>query len=100
VFRFLGVDPAFEPDFSTPHAPGGLPVSLVLERFFMSRTIRSAVEPWVPGRVANWVRRLRTRTMRQAPRLPAELRKELTAHFREDIARTSELIGRNLDHWL
>jgi hypothetical protein len=38
--------------------------------------------------------------MRQAPSLPAGLRKELTGHFREDVARTSELIGRSLEHWL
>jgi hypothetical protein len=38
--------------------------------------------------------------MRQAPRLPADLKKELTGHFRDDITKTSELIGRSLEHWL
>jgi hypothetical protein len=38
--------------------------------------------------------------MRQAPPLPADLKKELTAPFREDIRKTSELVGRSLDHWL
>lgn len=100
VFRFLDVDPAFEPDFSTPHAPGGIPASVLLESFFMSRAVRSAVEPWLPARAANWVRRVRARNMRQPPRLPVDLKQELTRHFRDDIAMTSELIGRNLDHWL
>jgi len=99
VYRFLNVDPGFVPDFSTPHAAGGMPASVVLEGFFL-RSARSPVKPWVPKRTANWFRRLRTRTMRQAPALPAELRKELTGHFREDIAKTAELIGRSLDHWL
>jgi hypothetical protein len=38
--------------------------------------------------------------MRQPPALPPALKQELTAHFRDDIARTSQLIGRSLDHWL
>ncbi len=99
VYRFLGVDPTFVPDFNTPHAAGGMPASTTLEAIFL-RSARSPVKTWVPKRTANWFRRLRTRTMRQTPALPADLRKELTGHFREDIARTAELIGRSLDHWL
>jgi hypothetical protein len=99
VYRFLNVDPAFVPDFTTPHAAGGMPASVALEGVFL-RSARSPVKLWVPKRTANWFRRLRTRTMRQAPPLPADLRKELTGHFREDIAKTAELIGRSLDHWL
>jgi len=54
----------------------------------------------MPTRAANWVRQLRTSNLRQAPPLPVELRQELTRQFRTDIARTSELIGRNLQHWV
>ncbi len=99
VYRFLNVDPAFVPDFATPHAPGGIPASPMLERLFL-RSGKSALKPWVPKPAANWVRRLRTRTFRPAPPLPKELRKELTRPFEDDIAKTSERIGRNLDHWL
>ena len=100
VYRFIGVDPAFVPDFDTPHAPGGMPASTFLEGMFTSGAIMSAVKPWVPLRAANWIRRLRTRNMRKPPALPPALRRELTAPFRDDIARTSELIGRDLQHWL
>lgn len=99
VYRFLNVDPAFVPDFATPHAPGGIPASPMLERIFV-RGGKSAVRTWVPKPAANWLRRLRTKTFRAPPPLPKELKKELTRHFEDDIARTSELIGRNLDHWL
>jgi hypothetical protein len=98
LYRFLEVDPAFVPDVAVPHAPGGLPASPILEKLFV-RSARATVKPWVPGPAVNWVRRLRTRTMRPVPPLPADLREELTGRFREDIARTSELIGRSLDHW-
>jgi hypothetical protein len=100
VYDFVGVDSRFTPDFDAPHNIGGLPESRVLEGFLTSKRIRAAVEPWVPTAVANWVRRLRMKNMRPAPPLPAELRRELSGHFRDDIRRTGELIGRRLDHWL
>jgi hypothetical protein len=100
VYRFLGVDPTFVPDFGTPHAPGGLPVSRVLESFFTSKAIQSAVKPWIPSGAANWIKRVRRRNLQPAPRLPAKLKNQLTAQFRDDIRKTSALIGRSLDHWL
>lgn len=100
LYRFLEVDPHFVPDLGTPHNVGGVPASMALERVFTSKAIRKAVEPWIPKRLVDQVRRLRTRNLRRAPALPAELRGELIAHFREDIAKTSELIGRSLEHWL
>jgi Sulfotransferase family len=99
VYRFLNVDPAFVPDFSSPHAVGGMPSSLLVEGV-LARSPVSAVKTWIPKRAANWVRRLRARNMRQAPSLPAELRKQLTRPFRDDIEKTSKLIGRDLGHWL
>jgi hypothetical protein len=100
IYRFLGVDPAFVPDFDTPHNIGGMPANRQLERLFSSSTLRRAVAPLVPQRAAKWVRRLRARNMVTAPALPPELRKELTHHFRDDIVQTSRLIGRSLEHWL
>lgn len=100
VYRFLKVDPEFVPDLETPHNIGGIPTSRALERFLTSRRLRAVVQPWLPTRAINWVRHLRTRNLRTAPPLPAELKRELTEYFRGDIARTSELIGRDLEHWL
>ena len=101
VYRFVGVDPAFAPDFETPHAIGGLPASRLLERLMTNRAVGSLVKPLLPGRAANWVRRMRARNLQKAPPLPPELRRELTARvFRDDIQRTGDLIGRSLTHWL
>jgi hypothetical protein len=99
VYRFLNVDPTIVPDMDTPHNVGGMPSSMLMEGMFTSKAV-AAVKPWIPRDVANWVRRLRTRNMRPAPRMPAELRQQLTSEFRSDIAATSKLIGRSLDHWL
>jgi Sulfotransferase family len=100
VYRFLAIDSEFVPDLETAHNVGGVPASRALESFLTNRSLRAVVEPWIPRRAADWVRRIRTSNMRKAPPLPPELRKELTSRFREDIVRTSGLIGRSLDHWL
>lgn len=101
VYRFVGVDPAFAPDFETPHAIGGLPASRLLERLMTNRAVGSIVKPLLPGKAANWVRRMRARNLQKPPALPPELRRELTARiFRDDIERTGQLIGRSLTHWL
>jgi len=100
LYGFLGVDPGFVPDLETPHNVGGVPASMTLERLFTSKRIRAAVESLIPKATVDRIRRLRTRNLRRPPALPAELRGELIRYFRDDIAATSELIGRSLDHWL
>ena len=100
VYRFLGIDQSFVPDMETPHNVGGVPSSRLLERVLTSKVVNQKIKPWVPSGAVNWARHLRTRSMRRPPSLPRELKAELTTHFRNDIVRTSELIGRSLDHWL
>jgi sulfotransferase family protein len=101
VYRFVGVDPAFAPDFDTPHAIGGLPARRWLERVLTNRAVGAVVKPILPMGAANWVRRMRARNLKKAPPLPADLRRELTTRiFRDEIERTGRLIGRSLDHWL
>ncbi|TMK34557.1 MAG: sulfotransferase [Actinobacteria bacterium] len=100
LYRFLGADDSFVPDFDTPHNVGGMPASMLLERVFTNDSLRRAVDPWIPKRAADWARRTRTRNLRRAPRLPNELAKELRERFRDDISKTAELIGRDLSLWL
>jgi len=100
VYRWLGIDSGFVPDFDTPHALGGMPANRFLEGLFTSSAIGRVVRPWVPKQATNWVKRLRSRNLRQAPSLPKDLRQELTRPFHDDIRKTSELIGRDLQHWM
>jgi hypothetical protein len=100
MYESLDIDPAFVPNLETPHNIGGVPASMTLDRLLTSKAIRAAVRPWIPQRMLDGIRRLRTRNLRRAPPLPAQLRSELVGHFRDDIAKTSELIGRSLEHWL
>ncbi len=101
VYRFVGVDPGFAPDFDTPHAIGGLPASRLLEKLLTNRAVQMTVKPLLPGGAANWVKRMRARNLKKPPPLPSDLKRELThRNFRDDIRRTAEVIGRSLDHWL
>jgi Sulfotransferase family len=100
VYRSIGVDPTFAPDLDTPHNVGGMPSNRTLERILTSSTLKRVLEPLIPRRAADLARRLRTRNLQKAPPLPEELRSELAEHFRDDIEKTSALIGRSLDHWL
>jgi sulfotransferase family protein len=100
LYGFLGVDPGFAPDLETPHNIGGVPRHMLVERILTSHALRRVAEPLIPRRAIDRIRRARTRNLRRAPALPRELRLELVERFREDVLRTSELIGRSLDHWL
>jgi hypothetical protein len=101
VYRFVGVDSGFAPDFDTPHAIGGLPASRMVERLLTNRAVGAVIKPLLPMNAANWIRRMRARNLKKAPPLPPELKRELTTRiFRDEIERTARLIGRSLDHWL
>lgn len=100
VYEAVGVDPTFSPDLETPHNVGGVPSNMALERMLTSGTIRKALEPWIPRRVADLARRLRTRNLKRAPAMPPEMRARLSRSFEDDIRATSALIGRSLDAWL
>lgn len=101
VYRFLGIDAEHVPDFATPYNVGGMPANALLERLFTSgAAIRTTIEPWLPKGITRWARRLRASNMQKAPRLPADARRHLMAHFRDDILRTMELTGIDLRDWL
>jgi hypothetical protein len=100
LYRFLQISPDFVPDFHTPHNVGGMPASMLMEKVFTNGNLKRALEPWVPKRAADLARRVRTRNMRRAPPLPPDLKATLQENFREDIGKTSGLIGRDLSSWL
>jgi hypothetical protein len=102
IFRFLGVDDAFEPDTSLRHNPSGIPRSRALLGLVKRpNAVKSALKPLLPGgvrkrisvNVQNWM-------LEKAPPLPEEARGELAEAYREDILGLQDLIGRDLSGWL
>lgn len=101
IYRFLGVRPDFEPNLGTPYNVGGLPSRMWLERMFhVGARVRNQVEPLLPRRLTDRLRKLRAANMRRAPSLPADIHARLLAFFAADIIDTARLIGRSLDAWL
>jgi hypothetical protein len=105
VYRFLGVDPSFEPDLDARNA-SNFPLSVKFQAFVSRRWNGSPLFPRGPIRgrdkthypIALAINGLLGAYRKE--RLHPETRRALTARFAPDIARTAALIGRNLDHWV
>lgn len=105
VYKFLGVDPEFEPELDV-HNASGFPLSVRLQAFVGRRWHAHPLTPREPVRrrdrlhipVAIGINMLLGRYRRG--RMRRETRRALLERFRPDIERTASLIGRNLDHWL
>jgi len=99
VFTFLDVDPAFHPTLEH-HNVTRYPVK--------STTVAAAVRR-VPGKAlarrfvpaSTWASAKRALRRRNSvrPEFPPDLRRELIELYRDDIALTEELVGRDLSAW-
>ncbi|MDT5271644.1 MAG: hypothetical protein QOH49_3830 [Acidobacteriota bacterium] len=101
IFRFLNVDDSFVPDMSVRHNESKLPRSRALQTFLTEpRASKNFVKMFVQAR---WSRRIGNSLRRKnltKPSLSAELRRQLTEVYREDIKELQEMLGRDLSHWL
>lgn len=105
IYRFLGVDPDFEPDLEVRNA-SQFPLSVKAQAFIGRRWHGQPLYPRTPLRrrdklhypIAMSVNLLlgQYRTERVRP----ETRRALLERFRPDIEKTSALIGRDLGMWL
>ena len=100
LYAFLGADPAFRPGLDVRHNEGGAARSRLLNAVVNNQALRYAVGPRTPEWVRRVVRGVRRRNTSAASGLPADLRRELTRLYRDDILRTQDLVGRDLSHWL
>jgi hypothetical protein len=105
VYRFLGVDPEFEPELDV-HNQSAVPLSIRLQAFIASRWRGHPLIPDEPLRRRDRLHypvafniNLLLGQYREA-RLRSKTRRALVARFRPDIEKTAALIGRNLDAWV
>jgi hypothetical protein len=98
IYRFLGVDPAFEPS-TTRFNESRFPFSVRLQ-YLIARDMNRSVEGRI-GRVRGRLFVVNGRLGRLRTRgLEPRTRHRLLDAYRDDIRRTAALIGRPLDHWL
>mgnify|MGYP000024875779 CR=1 FL=1 len=102
TLQFLDVDDRFVPEFQVVNA--AKPVALGLNRFFATRpTLRNAIHRLVPAEVQ---RKLIdalpyvASTVQRPAKIDPELRRRLIPRFAADVRRLSEILGRDLTHWV
>lgn len=105
VLRFLGVDNTFRPDFSV-HNPNKVARSkrlMYLRQNYpeWARRLGAALLPAKKARNAlmGTFTRLLTKETKRPP-MPTETRRKLESEFRPEVERLSELLGRDLTHWV
>lgn len=100
ILGFIGVDPDHPLDVATRHnASGGEVRNPVVRRLWQaSAAVRVRVRPFVPVGVRDRAFRAATGSLRPTP-MPDEARRLLVAHYRDEVARLGELLGRDLSHW-
>jgi hypothetical protein len=99
LYAFLGIDEHFAVDVATRHNAAAVP-RLMLFNWMLSKGITTfrRVFPWLPKDTGIAVRIKRPFLRPPAP-LPPAIRRRLVDYFGDDIARTGQLIGRDLSRW-
>jgi len=100
ALQFLGVDPGFQPVFSVIN-PNRTARSRALQQVLFHSTgrVRKVAKRVVPGSLRRGIITLNTRHVAR-PEISASLRLRLNDVFRADVSRLSELLERDLSHWV
>jgi hypothetical protein len=99
LFRFLSVDPQFQPDMTRrmmePHVPQSVTVAYFLKRYGLWQQVKRWSPRFLQGA-------LRAAAFRKRTRLAMDVRdrQELQEYYRADVLRLSDLLGRDLGAWL
>lgn len=103
LFRFLGVDAAFEPDTSQRHNVSLVPRHQTYHRLVAGQNrLKSILKPLLPSGLRQRLRENLTaqEEMVAPPRLDPTRRAHLIELFREDILELQDLLARDLSVWL
>ncbi len=93
VFRFLGVDPEFQPDTMQRYLQQKVPRVRAME------PLMRAVRSWVPPFARRALKPLVYRR-RETIEMSAKTRAMLVEYYRQDIGRLSTMLQRDLSEWL
>lgn len=101
MIAFLGVEPDACIDVSARHNRSGIPRNASLSKALTgSHPLKQALKAIIPeGLGHRFVSKIQGANIRR-PSLKRELRRRLTETYRDDIKLLSDLIHRDLSHWL
>jgi hypothetical protein len=100
IFRFIGVDPSFEPDTDDRLNVSGIPRNRAIYDYYSSANLVHLVGRMIPKFARRIMKSGLARTLLKKPELEPSIRKKLVDCFREDVGDLEELIGRDLSGWL
>lgn len=100
MFRFLGVDPTFQPDTSFRDNVSGYPKNRALQRFIDQPNLaKPLIRALLPEK---WRQKIATQLRRknlQKPMLDPAIRADLTASYQRDIEQLAALTGQDFSLW-
>lgn len=105
MFRFLDVNPTFEPDLRARANQSGVPkygwLSAATRKFFeRPNPLRTVARKLVKEEArARFTHAVRSRNQVR-PSIPLDVRRDLTEAFRGEILQLQDLIGKDLSDWL
>jgi hypothetical protein len=101
IHEFLEIDPTFVTDVVERHNPAMVPRSITANEIFVktAQLVRRFLPRSMQG-TGLGARAQQLLLLRPPERLPGSIRLRLLEQFREDINRTSALVGRDLSDWL
>jgi hypothetical protein len=102
LYRYLGANPNYQPDFSKVFNPSGIPRRMWIYRLL--RRVRNHtrfIDGILPIRLLYPIQNaIRNNLLLPAPKMSHEIRRELIEYYREEIIRLQNLIGRDLGAWM
>lgn len=99
IFSFIGVDAEFSVDMTTHHNAARVPRYPRLMHRLTHAGVKRPLFYVLPRSLRPTIKELFFRRGR-APQLPPSDRDAVLLHFRHDIERLSDLLGRDLSHWM
>jgi hypothetical protein len=100
TYRFLGVDPTFEPDVGMRYGTARIPKNRAVNALFLALGRNRFLRSLAPSRALDLFRALREMNTDRSFELPPRLRKRLLDLYRDDVLRVGDLIQRDLTPWL
>ena len=99
LFQFLEVDESFQPDFSRRLMEPRVPHSVLAGYWLKRMGVWQGVKRWSPAPLR---KALRSAAVKDPSALSMKTRdkRELQEHYREDIGKLEQLLGRDLRTWL
>lgn len=110
LLEFLGADSSFEPDMSVNYNSSGFVKNKLYDSVFgQIGIVRKAAGAMIPNSLFKKLKnsqgaqkalnKVREKNLHK-PKFDPDLKRSITDIYKEDIVKLSELIGRDLKHWL